>query len=77
MDLKFVVSTLQDLIEVEEYLEEYKEAIRKNECEIYLMPLGRDSESQMNRIVMDYCMKKNYNYCCRSHLIWFGDGKGR
>lgn len=77
MDLKFVVSNLQDLVMTEEFITKHKKVINDRRMGIYLMPLGRDSESQMNKIVMDHCMKKGYNFCSRAHLIWFGDGKGK
>lgn len=74
-DLKFVVSSLQDLVMVEDFIKKHKRVIENEKMTIYLMPLGRDAESQMNKIVMNYCMEKGYNFCSRAHLIWFGDGK--
>ena len=42
---------------------------------IYIMPLWRDSKSQINSLVLKYCLNKWYNYCLRQHLILFWDWK--
>lgn len=76
-DLKFVVGSMQDIKEVEWFIKLHQSDIDKHSMNIYLMPLWRDFESQMNKIVMNYCMKKWYYFCMRSHLIRFGDGKGK
>lgn len=75
VDFKFVVSTINDLKEVQNIIDQHKDFIHYKDAWIYLMPLWRDFESQMNKIVMDYCMKKGYNFCMRSHLVRFWDKK--
>jgi len=70
VDYKFVVWNMQDLVEVDEY-------IKNNPYTdwIYIMPLWITKESQMNKIVIDYCIKNWYNYCLRQHIILFWDKK--
>lgn len=72
VDLKFVAETITDLVEIDWYLKQ----IDTEEIDwIYIMPLWIDSKSQNNKYVLDYCIKKWYNYCTRQHLILFGNKK--
>ena len=73
IDFKFVALDKEDLKEIEEYLSKinYKDVINW----IYIMPLWTTKESQNNKIVLNYCIKKWYNYCLRQHIILFWDKK--
>ena len=67
---KFVVNSKEDREEMEAIIAEH------NLKNIYIMPLGRTSDSQDRDDLMQYCMRHNYNYCPRQHIKWFGDKKG-
>jgi len=71
--IKFVCSDLTSLKETDECIKKYE----FEPGSIYIMPEWRDVKSQVNQFVIDYCMKKWYSYCLRSHLILFWDGKGK
>jgi len=74
VDLKFVAWNLQDLVEIKEIIDDIKD---NNVIDwIYIMPLWTDKKSQVNKAVLDFCIKNWYNYCMRSHIILFGDKKG-
>lgn len=70
---KFVCSDLITTTETEECIKKYNIDQKK----IYIMPEGRDIQSQINQYIIQYCIKKWYNYCLRSHLILFWDWKWR
>ncbi len=71
-DLKFVCSNLEDLKEVKNFIENNK---FKNIKEIYIMPLWTDKKSQVNKKIINFCIKNWYNYCLRQHIILFWDKK--
>lgn len=73
MDLKFVVSNLIDLKQTHELIKKISQNYTVDK--IYFMPLWRDTKSQVNQAVIDYCMKYGYNYCLRQHIILFWDKK--
>ena len=68
-DYKFVIDTEDDKNEMEFIIDKYK---LQN---IYIMPLGRDKESQHRLDIAQYCIDKWYNYCQRMHLLLFWDKK--
>ena len=63
---------IEDIEEIEECIKRYN--INKNK--IYIMPMWTDKESQINQEVLNYCIKKWYRYCQRTHIILFGNKKG-
>jgi len=73
IDLKYVANNLNDLIEIHNNIE-YLTFLYDID-KIYIMPLWRTKESQINDIILKFCIDKWYNYCLRQHLILFWDGK--
>ena len=69
---KFVMKGEEDIKDIEECIYKYK--INKNK--IYIMPMWTDKDSQINQEVLNYCIKKWYRYCQRTHIILFGNKKG-
>ena len=66
-DYKFVVENEEDLKEIEEIIEKYELFDNR----IYLMPLWVTKESQVNEVVMKYCLDHGYLYCQRIHILLF------
>jgi len=76
MDLKFVCWNEKTIKETEKFIKEIGKDENYNIINnIYIMPLWRDSKSQINSLVLKYCLNKWYNYCLRQHLILFWDWK--
>lgn len=75
IDFKFVCSNIMDCKETDKYLSYLKRYEGYYTNNIYIMPLGTDSESQVNEYLLKYCIKNNYNYCLRQHVVLFGDKK--
>lgn len=81
VDFKFVCSNLIDTKETDDLIKSLtnKDGFSYIDYidDIYIMPLWRDEASQVNDFLIKYCIKNNYKYCLRQHLIMFWDGKGK
>jgi 7-carboxy-7-deazaguanine synthase len=74
--LKFVVSTDEDLAEIEALIESIDRPIPPHK--ILLMPEGRTSEElrQRDAWLVELCKTKGYRYCRRLHIDLFGNKRG-
>lgn len=75
--LKFVVTSAQDLNEIDELLEKISSRrIRPNK--IMLMPEGIDTETIRGRdeTLVELCLMRGWRYCNRLHIELFGNTKG-
>lgn len=70
-NFKFVCKDLITTKETDECIKKYNIDPKI----IYVMPEWRDVKSQINQFIIQYCIKNNYNYCLRAHLILFWDWK--
>jgi 7-carboxy-7-deazaguanine synthase len=73
--LKFVVSTLQDTEEVEQFLDELQDARPEN---VWLMPEGtsvRELEARAEWLE-PWCAQRGFRYCPRQHIYWYGNKRG-
>lgn len=68
---KFVAKTKEDCEEIQKYIE--KELIKPEFVRI--MPEWVSKNSQKNDIVLDFCLKHNYRYCLRQHILLFWNKK--
>ena len=70
--LKFVVDTVDDLGEVEEYLKQFPDVIPHR---VYLMPQVVDSETMLQKAewLLPFCDERGFRYCPRMQLIWYGN----
>ena len=71
---KFVVSSTDDFIEIDEFVSENK--IKSDT--VYIMPEGVDKETICSRMtwLFDECVVRDYNLSTRMHVLAFGDKKG-
>lgn len=69
--LKFVVDTRTDCLEVEEYLAQFPLIHRDR---VYLMPQGTSVEELQERAewLIPYCRDQQLRYCPRMQIEWFG-----
>ena len=76
MYLKFVVSELLDVAEVEKAITEYQSA--GVTVPVYLMPVGGTSESYFKngKDVANFALEKGYRYSARLHVDVFGNAWG-
>jgi len=72
-NFKFVCKNLITTKETDNYIKKYNIERKR----IYIMPEWRDVDSQINQFIIKYCMKNDYRYCLRTHLILFWDWKGK
>jgi len=73
--LKFVVGTLADCQEVEEWLERYPTSRRDR---VLLMPQGIDLRA-LEAIALwlePYCRERQFTFCPRRHIEWYGAVRG-
>ncbi len=72
--LKFVISDLKDLIEIEEVCRLLD--VSKNSC--WLMPEGatREDLDKRRKWVYELCLKEGYNYSDRLHIIVYDNLRG-
>lgn len=68
---KFVAKGKEDFKEIQNFIEEYR--IPKNF--IYIMPEWTDYYSQMNKEVINFCIKNEYKFCLRQHILLFWNKK--
>jgi 7-carboxy-7-deazaguanine synthase len=73
--IKFVVDEPRDLVEVDQYLEEFPEIDR--DC-VMLMPQGTDAATlQRTQTWLEpYCRQHGLRFCSRKHVEWFGLVRG-
>jgi 7-carboxy-7-deazaguanine synthase len=73
--VKFVVDSRADCVEVEEYLSEVAEIERSRAM---LMPQGTDAETldRQAEWLEPYCHEHDLRYCPRRHIEWFGFVRG-
>ncbi len=72
---KFVVDSLEDCQEVEQYLASIAEIDRSR---VMLMPEGRDAATLAARAqwLEPYCAEHGLIYCRRRQIEWFGPQRG-
>jgi len=76
VDFKFVCDWILTCQETDQFINKISQVNNFDVIDsIYIMPLWRDNKSQVNDYLVKYCIKNNYNYCLRQHLIMFWDGK--
>jgi 7-carboxy-7-deazaguanine synthase len=74
--IKFVIDTPADCVEVESYLTSMP---RIDRSRVMLMPQGIDPADLAfkNQWLEPYCTKHNLLFCPRRHVEWFGPGRGK
>ena len=72
--VKFVVTTDEDLEEIKEFEEKFKVPREK----ILLMPEGTTKEDieRKQLPLAEYCIENNYRFCDRMHVRFWGDKRG-
>ena len=73
--LKFVIDTEEDLPEVEAYLTQLG---CDDPSRIWLMPQGVEQRALARRgaWLAEYCQRRQYQFCPRRHIEWFGNVRG-
>ncbi len=73
--LKFVVDEPEDLLEMEEYIAMLDDV---NPSHVYLMPLATDASVMWSKSewIIPYCLKRQFQYCPRMQLEWYGNRRG-
>ena len=73
--VKFVVESVEDCSDVEEYLREMPEIDR---ARVLLMPQGTDRAelAEKGRWLEPYCAEHGLRYCPRRQIEWFGSRRG-
>jgi 7-carboxy-7-deazaguanine synthase len=73
--IKFVVASLDDILEIREYLTRFPE-IEPNR--VLLMPEGVCAErlSAIETWLQPQCAELGYSYCPRKHIEWYGNKRG-
>ncbi len=71
---KFVISSLQDFIEVDKLVQEHGLEAR----DIWLMPEGTTRDTQLNNMeyIVNECISRGYNFCSRLHVLIWNDKLG-
>jgi len=74
--IKFVIDTPADCLEVEEYLRQFPEIDRSR---VLLMPQGTDRQTLAEKAhwLIPYCQQHRLHYCPRVHIELFGNVRGR
>lgn len=74
--LKFVIDTPADCLEVEAYLRQFPEIDRSR---VLLMPQGTDRQSlaEKTQWLLPYCQQHGLHYCPRVHIELFGNVRGK
>jgi len=75
--LKFVVEKIEDFVEVDTAVDEYRQAGFMGQ--VYVMPVGGTSNGyNANRVhVADEALKRGYYYSPRLHVDLWGNGWGK
>lgn len=73
--LKFVVDVPEDLVEVENYLNEFPHLQRER---VMLMPQGisREDLAEREAWLRPYCETHGLTFCPRMHIAWYGAKRG-
>jgi 7-carboxy-7-deazaguanine synthase len=73
--IKFVVATPNDIIEIREYLAKFPEIAPDR---VLLMPEGVHTErlSAIEAWLQPQCVELGYRYCPRKHIEWYGNKRG-
>ena len=73
--LKFVVNHPADVDEIEQYLEELSEIDRER---VLLMPEGVEPAKlkEREKWLVPICEKRQFTYCPRMHIQWYGNRRG-
>lgn len=73
--LKFVVDSLKELGEVEQFLSALEHVDPER---VLLMPQGieREELAEKSRWLRPYCERQGYTYCPRKQIEWFGSVRG-
>ena len=73
--VKFVVKTPDDIVEILEFLEEVP-AIENNK--VLLMPEGISTESLLAKVdwLEKICERHGFQFCQRQHIFWYGNQRG-
>jgi 7-carboxy-7-deazaguanine synthase len=73
--LKFVVDTPADFVEIEDYLRDFPAIDRSR---VLLMPQGTDAAilAQKSVWLEPYCREHGWLFCPRRHIEWFGLKRG-
>ena len=73
--IKFVVDSVDDCLEVESYLGEFPEIDRSK---VMLMPQGVEQKllEEKARWIIPYCEKNGLAFCPRRQIEWFGGARG-
>jgi 7-carboxy-7-deazaguanine synthase len=76
--LKFVVSTVEDLPEIEELLNEVGVIPGFTRDRVLLMPEGTDAEALRERgpVLAEICLEHGFRYAPRLHIELFGNTRG-
>jgi 7-carboxy-7-deazaguanine synthase len=76
--LKFVVSRVEDLPEIEELLNEVGEVPGFTRDKVLLMPEGTDVETLRERgpLIAEMCLEHGFRYAPRAHIDLFGNTRG-
>jgi 7-carboxy-7-deazaguanine synthase len=73
--LKFVVESADDLQEIEAYLVNFQQVDPER---VLLMPQGTDGHALAKRTewLRPYCQERDYVFCPRKQIEWFGTVRG-
>lgn len=73
--MKFVVDTPEDLVEIEAYLTEFPHLSRER---VLLMPQGTNAAELEKKAawLVPYCAEQGFVYCPRMHIQWYGATRG-
>ncbi len=73
--LKFVIDTPEDCVEVAAFLEQFS---RHAADAVWLMPQGRtvDELARVSDWLEPYCMRHGYRFCPRRQIEWYGPVRG-
>ena len=73
--LKFVVDTPDDLVEIKEYLKQVPDVLPHR---VYLMPQAVDPDTMRTKAewIMPFCTDHGFHYCSRMQLVWYENPRG-
>jgi 7-carboxy-7-deazaguanine synthase len=73
--VKFVVSTQDDVAEVQRYLDKLPQIARSS---VMLMPMGTDvtALAEVAEWLQPYCVQAGLHFCARRQIEWFGSVRG-
>ena len=73
--LKFVVDTPDDLVDIKEYLKQVPDV---QPHRVYLMPQAVDPDTMRTKAewIMPFCTDHGFHYCSRMQLVWYENPRG-